>query len=340
MFGIIANPASGKDVRRLVARASVFDNQEKQAIVGRALLGIQAAGGTANGIAYLDDAHGITRNAIEQSGCQLDAQPVSAARTASVLDTTTAARALREAGCRVVLTLGGDGTNRAVATAWRDAPLIAISTGTNNVFPSMIEATVAGAAAGAIAAGHVALAEVAAQNKLIHVELDDGRSAIALIDVALSAERFVGSRALLEPAALRAVLLTRADPAAVGMTALGGLLTPLSDAQDAGQLLYMGPGGCILNVPLAPGYYRPVAVAESTAVAFGTVVVLSGPGVLAFDGERELELKPGQRVELRVDRSGPHVVDVGRTLQLAAARGAFRLDDASGSATGPTRLHG
>jgi hypothetical protein len=75
-------------------------------------------------------------------------------------------------------------------------------------------------------------------------------------------------------------------------------------------------------------------------VAFGTVVVLCGPGVLAFDGERELELKPGQRVELRVDRSGPHVVDVGRTLQLAAARGAFRLDDASGSAAGPTRLHG
>jgi len=38
--GIVANPASGKDVRRLVARASVFDNQEKQAIVLRVLAGI------------------------------------------------------------------------------------------------------------------------------------------------------------------------------------------------------------------------------------------------------------------------------------------------------------
>ena len=44
IIGIIANPASGKDVRRLVARASVFDNQEKRAIVRRALMGMAAAG--------------------------------------------------------------------------------------------------------------------------------------------------------------------------------------------------------------------------------------------------------------------------------------------------------
>ena len=40
IVGIVANPASGKDIRRLVARASVFDNQEKQAIVQRALAGM------------------------------------------------------------------------------------------------------------------------------------------------------------------------------------------------------------------------------------------------------------------------------------------------------------
>jgi len=34
-IGIAANPASGKDIRRLVARASVFDNQEKCSIVAR-----------------------------------------------------------------------------------------------------------------------------------------------------------------------------------------------------------------------------------------------------------------------------------------------------------------
>ena len=70
------------------------------------------------------------------------------------LDTISAARALRDKGCDVVITLGGDGTNRAFALGWRDAPLIPISTGTNNVFPVLCEATVAGAAAGGRAHPH------------------------------------------------------------------------------------------------------------------------------------------------------------------------------------------
>jgi len=43
-IGIIANPASGKDIRRLVAHASVFDNDEKSSIVRRVILGAHAAG--------------------------------------------------------------------------------------------------------------------------------------------------------------------------------------------------------------------------------------------------------------------------------------------------------
>src|SRR5262245_66684016 len=42
--GIIANPASGKDIRRLVAHGSVFDNDEKASIVRRVLLGLEAVG--------------------------------------------------------------------------------------------------------------------------------------------------------------------------------------------------------------------------------------------------------------------------------------------------------
>jgi len=36
--GIIANPESGRDIRRLVAHASVFDNMEKVSIVERLLI--------------------------------------------------------------------------------------------------------------------------------------------------------------------------------------------------------------------------------------------------------------------------------------------------------------
>ncbi|MEQ8861204.1 MAG: NAD(+)/NADH kinase [Pseudomonadales bacterium] len=323
-IGIIANPASGKDVRRLVARASVFDNQEKQAIVRRALSGIAAAAGRRCRIAYFDDLHGITRRALEETGTGMTAEAVSATRTASAMDTVSAARAMQAMGCSVVLTLGGDGTNRAVCGGWQNAPLIAISTGTNNVFPSLLEATVAGAAAGLIGSGQVCLDEVAEQRKRIHVEVDGQGDDLALIDAVLSSERFLGSRALLEPDALRTVLLTRADPAAVGMTALGGLLHPLSDSRDAGLLVQLAPGSDSVNVPIAPGYYRPVSIASLREVGLAETVTVAGPGVLAFDGERERELKPGQRARWRIERTGPRVVDVARALQLAAERGAFR----------------
>ena len=54
-------------------------------------------------------------------------------------------------GASCIITLGGDGTNRAVAKTCGDTPLLPISTGTNNVFPFMVEGTLAGMAAGVVA---------------------------------------------------------------------------------------------------------------------------------------------------------------------------------------------
>lgn len=321
--GIIANPASGKDVRRLVARASVFDNQEKRAIVRRALAGLLTAAPDCR-IAYLDDPHGIVAGALADAGAGHRASPVEATRTGSALDTISAARSLKEADCRVVLTLGGDGTNRAVALGWAEAPLIAVSTGTNNVFPGLVEATVAGAAAGLVAAGEVAVEEAAHQSKLVRVAIDGERDDLALVDAVLSRERFVGSRALLSPERIRLVLLTRARPAAVGMTALGGLMAPLDDAEDAALLLELADDGEAWQVPIAPGYYQRMTVSQCRRIALGEAVSVEGAGVLAFDGERERMLRPDQRARLWVERSGPRVIDVARTLELAAARGSFR----------------
>ncbi len=321
-IGIIANPASGKDVRRLVARASVFDNQEKRAIVRRSLLGVAAVGESS--IAYMDDPHGIVHMALEDTGGNLDSQAVNATRTGSVMDTVSAARALQEIPCQVVITLGGDGTNRAVTQGWQDVPLIPISTGTNNVFPIFVEATIAGAAAGLIASGKVPFADVAQQQKLIRVSIEDEKDDIALIDAVLTSERFVGSRALLSPELLQMALLTRADPAAVGMTAIGGLLSPLSGSAESGMLVEMGESGSELNAPIAPGFYQSVRVNNQRSVSFAEEIIVEGPGVLAFDGERERSLKPGQKAYLSIDRSGPWVVDVEKTMHLAAEKGCFR----------------
>jgi predicted polyphosphate/ATP-dependent NAD kinase len=338
-IGIIANPASGKDVRRLVARASVFDNPEKQAIVQRIIAGLEGVLGDSDWqICYLDDAHGIVRRAITsvlgEASCR--DHPVMTAETGSAIDTTRAARALKEASAAITLSLGGDGTNRALSLGWRDAPLIPLSTGTNNVFPRLMEATVAGAAAGLVASGRIPIAEVARQQKVIRVEIEDEADDLALVDAVFVNERFIGARALLHPESLSSALLTIADPSAVGITSIGGLIEPLTEQADQGmQITFarLSDADTVVRAPIAPGYYREVGIRELRKVSFQQSLRCEGPGVLAFDGERERVLKPGQSATLTVERTGPHVVDVPATLRLAAGRGCFlRTGGAMGTA--------
>jgi len=320
--GLIANPASGKDIRRLVSAASVFDNQEKRNIIRRAILGALAAG--VDEFCFMPDTHQIVKSAAEGLEGRTHFGPVESPETASALDTTRAAQRMRESGCMAVVTLGGDGTNRAAAKGWRDVPLVAVSTGTNNVFPRMVEGTVAGAAAGLVAAGRIALSQVARQAKTLTIQVEDEPDDLALIDVALLDEEFTGAKAIWDPLRLRVVVLTRAEPAAVGLSALGGLLHPISDGTDGGLLIVNGEGGVTVTAPVAPGLYAPVPVASHRTILPGESVVLEGPGVLALDGERERRLKAGQRAAVSVERDGPWLIDTEKALAVAACRGLYQ----------------
>ena len=308
-IGLVANPASGKDVRRITTRASVFNNQEKIAMLRRAAAGIRAF--SAAPIRYLPDAHHLAQSALAELG--VDAEPLPVAIGASVNDTVEAARALR--GAAAVIVLGGDGTNRAFAQGWLDAPLISLAAGTNNAYPQACEATTAGAAAGLLANGAMPLAEVATQAKVIHVDIEGEAPDLALIDAVLTRDRFLGARALDDSAKLVCALLTRADPAGVGMTSIGGFAHPLSaDEEGALTLRFRADAARQVLAATAPGRFERVGIAHSGILPFGEAMRVQGPGTLALDGERERTLGPGQTATLRAARDGPWVVDVQRTL--------------------------
>jgi len=321
--GLVANPASGKDIRRLAGKASVFDNREKLAIVRRAVIGAIAAG--ARRFVYMSDSHGIVKQAIAETsiprGVRFEALPSSG--TASAMDTIVAAEQMAQKDCAVVLVLGGDGTNRAFVRGWRDATLVSLSTGTNNVFPVMAEATVAGMALGLIAAGTVASRLVATQAKVIDVEIEEAEQDIALIDAVITRDAFIGAKALLDPSQLKEALLCRAEPAAVGITSLGGLVRPVSDKDDFGLHLTFAKGGRQLLAPMGPGMFAKVEIGKTRLVKFDQAVKASGPSVIALDGERERVIAPGQRIEMRISRRGPWVVDLAATLQRAAKQKIF-----------------
>ncbi|MCK4473637.1 MAG: NAD(+)/NADH kinase, partial [Anaerolineae bacterium] len=147
--GIIANPASGKDIRRLVTHASVFDNHEKTHILQRVLMALDALG--VRQVLFMPDYYGLVDRALDGLHLSLKAASLHMDMWADERDSTEAARQFCEGDVGCIITLGGDGTNRAVAKGCGDVPIVAISTGTNNVFPDMIEGTIAGLAAGLIA---------------------------------------------------------------------------------------------------------------------------------------------------------------------------------------------
>lgn len=317
--GVIANPASGKDIRRLVAHASVFGNDEKVNILRRIVLGMEAAG--VERILYLPEPHRMMERALAEIDSKMQVEPITGVFRADARDTTAAAAAMQAAGASVLVSLGGDGTNRALAKGARDVPLVPISTGTNNVFPVMLEGTVAGLAAGAVAVGAVDPARVARRCKQVEIRLADGREEIALVDAVLLETGFVGSRAIWEVQGVREVILTRAQANAVGMAAVGGMLHGVEPSDEFGLHLVLGEGRRV-RAAIAPGLIREVRVARATQVPLGSVVPFQGPALLAVDGERELLIPDS--VDFTITRSGPPVVDIARCLAEAREVGFLR----------------
>jgi len=238
-------------------------------------------------------------------------------------DSTLAATLLAEAGASCIITLGGDGTNRAVAKGCGAVPLIAISTGTNNVFPSFIEGTLAGIAAGLIAkgdAGHT----TAYRAPWMEVSVDGSVREHALVDVVASTYPFVGTRAIWDLDLVREVVLARVAPATIGLSSLGGVLLDHETDQQPGMHVVLGSGGKEVLAALAPGLVQWVGVKSHRRLVIDDVVQFQqAVGTIALDGEREIECSATTLVEVRLRADGPVVVDVAATLADAARSGSL-----------------
>ncbi|MCH7906687.1 MAG: NAD(+)/NADH kinase, partial [Chloroflexi bacterium] len=144
--GVIANPAAGKDIRRLVAAGRVVSNQEKANTLRRVFAGLVATG--VDRVLVMPDLSRLAAPAMEDVASDIEACYLDMPRVDHQDGSTLAARMMASEGAGCIVTLGGDGTNRVVAKGAGDVPIVPISTGTNNVFPQMVEGTLAGIAAG------------------------------------------------------------------------------------------------------------------------------------------------------------------------------------------------
>ncbi len=333
-LGVIANPVSARDIRRVIANASNLQIADRVNIVLRVLTAARSLGVQRvlmmpdnGGIRALLDRH-LERSHPHHSWPQVEYLAMEP--TSTVDDTFRAARLLRAHGVAAIVVLGGDGTHRAVVRECRDVPLAGLSTGTNNAFPEMREATITGIAVALYATGRLTREQALAANKLLEIDVNEGSQRdIALVDAVISTDRYVGARALWRPESLAAAYLTFADPQAIGLSAIGGLLYPVGRRDPGGLAVQMAgadrPPMLRLLAPIAPGMVRTVPIADwQPLVADEPVLVQADGGTVALDGERELTFDSGDRVRITLRENAFPTVDVARCMQLAATLGLLR----------------
>lgn len=232
-------------------------------------------------------------------------------------DTLLAVRQMRESGVRTIVVLGGDGTHRLVAHECGSIPLVCVSTGTNNAFPQHYEATVVGLAAGAMAIGGVSVETACRRSKRFSCTIDGTPQIPALVDICVTTEQWVGARALWRPEHLRQLFLTFAEPGSIGLSAIGSLIQPVRRWDSVGLWVeFDAKADRSIHVPMAPGLIRRVGIRDFRKISVGQKCVVAAlDGTIAFDGEKEVELSTGDRVEITLLQDGPWIVDVPTVME-------------------------
>ena len=329
-IGIIANPAAGRDIRRLVAQASVFPIAEKRNMITRIFSALGAVG--VSTCYMIPDESGIAdrvKRAIGLGPPEGQVWPevvfLDMPIEESPADTLEATARMVERGVGGIMVLGGDGTNRLVAQACDGVPLTSLSTGTNNVFPMMREATIAGLAAGLVATGALSLDEASRRNKVLRIRVNGEARDIALVDVCVSGAAWTGAKALWRADALDQLFVTFAEADAIGLSSIAGLVRPVSRDAPTGVALDLGsvPGAArTVSAPLAPGLMADIGVDRVFDLEAGVShSVRLARGVVALDGEREVAFGPEDRVAVALEPDGPLTVEIPRAMELAARSG-------------------
>ena len=348
--GLVANPFSARDIRRVIANAASLQITDRANIVLRVLACLGACGISEvlamperGGIrAHVD--RGIERARNTGSERFAPVRHLDFPVTGTVEDTRRAVRAMVAEEVAAIVVLGGDGTHRAVAMDCGGTPIACVSTGTNNAFPDHREPTVTGLATGLAVTGRVPPEVAYAPNKRLVVSINGTDHHPALVDVAIVAERVVGARALWRPESLRELYVTFADPSVIGLSAIAGFLDPVGRREPEGRVVELAPPAgdgsasasagnppVRVEVPIAPGWLRTIGVWSWNRLPPGAPhTPRLRAGMIALDGEREVGFGEDDEVRIVLEPDAVRTVDVKACMDYAARNGLFRVDGPRG----------
>lgn len=328
--GLIVNPAAGRDIRRLTGGASVVDNYAKRCVADCVVEGLTLVD-TPPRVSVMPDKTGIAAHVIEEAPGAVDVEQVDMTIEESAADTRRAAAHFREHADAVVV-LGGDGTSRDASLELGDVPLVSVSTGTNNVVPTPVDGTVAGAAAAVVARGLVDVDAVTHRHGRVDVVADgvNGEKRLTgLATVEIVDRPFVGTRAVIDPTELLGGVVSRAHPSDIGLGSIAGCIESVAPAAPGGAALRLGDAETALRTVrpiVAPGMTTTIGVEHHEPLAWGESATFEvSDAVVGADGERELELADAT-VEMTPLADGPRLVEVENALGAATDAGVLARD--------------
>ncbi len=341
--GLVANPSSGHDMRRLVSSAETVTHLVKVNRISRVLAGLRALG--ACQVLYMPERLGLVPNAFGALSALpnatpelpkgLSVEPLPLRTTGTPEDTLQATRMMREAGCELILTFGGDGTNRLVALAAESVPLLPLSAGTNNIFPLTVETTQAGLAAAVflkLLQSGTETQTLTPQHKLLRARSADWEET-ALVDLAVSRQARIGGRAVWKAQDLRAVFVTRCTPGASGLCGIPGALLEVDPLASQGAAAFLGDRFSVQAV-LTAGVVQAVGLDSVEPLELGQVRTVHVPeGTVLVDGERVRELRE-TTLEVELTFDGPRVLDIAQTLQAGLRSRLFAVPEQAALSVG------
>lgn len=325
--GVIVNPAAGRDIRRLAGTAVVTDNYEKRRIATAVLEGLTMVSQRVD-VAVMPDRGSIGESIVDDAPEAVSSRLLDLSTEATAADTRRAAERFRTTADAVVV-LGGDGTVRDVAQTIGDVPVAAVSTGTNNVVPSFIDGTVAGAAAGLVATGAVPVSDAVFRHGMVEATIEEPsreRSVRGLVTVGIVDRPFVGSRAVLHGSDFVGGVTSRASPADIGLSGIAGTVQVHPPTTSGGVLVRLAPLETARRTVRAitlPGVVERLGIEESAQLEDEETAEFEvTEGVVSVDGERELEVTDGL-VRMRPVRDGPRIIRFEEAFEIAARQAYF-----------------
>ena len=330
--GIVANPVSARDIRRVIANAASMPIADRANIVLRVMAPLGSCGVPT--VLTMPENGGIKRHLsrslkhekklghVDFPSLHYTDTPVNG----SVEDTFAATQAMVQEGVDAIIVLGGDGTHRAVAQYCEQVSIAGISTGTNNAFPEQRESTITGLSVGLVVTRKIPPEIAVSQNKMLKVVKNEGeKSDIAIVDVTVTTEKFLGTRALWRSENFRELFVTYADPEVIGLSAIAGILRPVGRYDCFGLHVTLHSPNIaqkVIKVPIAPGLIKPVGVKNFEKISSQETIVLSTEsGMIALDGEREIGFGPEDKVKVTLVQNAFKTIDVSACMQYAAKAG-------------------